>query len=74
MDDFERHQLHAILRDLACQLYAMSAENVELSKSEQSGYVLSTENYNRRTINRERITQIENLIKSVTENVVRERA
>ncbi len=74
MDDFERHQLHEILRDLASQLYAMSAENVEMSKSEQLGNLLSKDDYNRRVINRERMTQIEDLITGVTENLVRDRA
>jgi len=74
MDDFERFQMHEILRALSSQLYRVSTENVALSKREKSGDVLSPADCSRRTNNRVRMGQIEDLIKTTSKSLILERA
>jgi hypothetical protein len=74
MDDFERFQMHGILRALSSQLYRVSTENVAISKREKSGDALSPDDCSRRTFNRERMGQIEDLIKTTSKSIILERA
>jgi hypothetical protein len=74
MDDFERFQIHGILRALSSSLYRVSSENVVLSKREKSGDILSPDDCSRRTSNRERMGQIEDLIKTTSKSIILEQA
>lgn len=74
MDDFERLQLHDILRSLACQLYGVSEKNLEISKREQAGGILSIADHARRQDNHVRMSRIEDLIRKTSKDIVSERA
>ena len=74
LDDFERLQLHGILRSLSCQLYNVSRENSELSKREQLGNLLSRDECSRRNRNRALMSQIEDRIETTSKSIILERA
>jgi hypothetical protein len=63
VDDFDRFELHDVLRALSWQLYDVSKETLEISKRERAGGVLSQADCSRRTYNRKLMTEIEDLIR-----------
>jgi hypothetical protein len=69
MNDFECMKLHDALRSLSWQLYDLSNETLKISWREDAGDMLPEAECSRRTRNRERMVQIEDLIIKISGDI-----